>query len=259
MGDPEVLSFAHEQVQIARGLIDRTISVSDAQILKHYRNRGVLPLDIAFDLPASDIEIIHHHPLQNLALYPVYQRFYPNGALAGQILGYVGRSGRQADNPIQNNDFVWPGSEGRDGLEQTFNTQLTGKNGQINMTFDATGAKASEKIVIPPQPGANVVTTLDQDTQHIVEEALAKGAKRGAIVLVDATNGDVVAMASTPSYNPNAFVPTISAEAYKALQSDPGIPLLPRAFRSAYPARLHLQGPGRHRRAANPHAISLGR
>jgi penicillin-binding protein 2 len=71
--------------------------------------------------------------------------------------------------------------------------------------------------------------------QRITEDALNKGAKRGAIVLVDATNGDIVAMASTPCYNPNAFVPTISAATFKELEDDPDIPLLPRAFRSAYP------------------------
>ena len=54
-------------------------------------------------------------------------------------------------------------------------------------------------------------------------------------MLVDATNGDIVAMASTPCYNPNVFVPAISAAAFKALEDDPNIPLLPRAFRSAYP------------------------
>jgi penicillin-binding protein 2 len=80
-----------------------------------------------------------------------------------------------------------------------------------------------------------VVTTLDENAQHITEDALDKGAKRGAIVIVDATNGDIIAMASTPSYNPNAFVPSISAAAYNALNNDPNLPLLPRAFRSSYP------------------------
>ena len=82
---------------------------------------------------------------------------------------------RTADGPIQNNDFIWPVAEGREGLEQTFNAQLTGKNGQLNMTFDATGKKTSEKIVIPPQPGCNVVTTLDEDVQRIVRGGLGQG------------------------------------------------------------------------------------
>jgi penicillin-binding protein 2 len=235
MSAPETLAFAHEQIALARTLLDKEITISDETILKHYHNRGLLPLDIAIDLMPSEVATIKDRAPEHLSLHPMYQRFYPNGPLAGQILGYAGRSGRQADGPVQNNDLLWPVPEGREGLEQTFNTQLTGRNGQINMAFDAKGQKASEKIVIPPQPGANVITTLDEDVQRITEEALNKVARRGAVVLVDATNGDVIAMASTPCYNPNSFVPTISASAFKALEDDPNIPLLPRAFRSAYP------------------------
>jgi penicillin-binding protein 2 len=233
--DNGALSFAHEQMALARSLIARKVAATDEQILKHYHNRGVLPMDVALDLQSSDVEAVKQREPRNLSLHAVYQRFYPGGALAGHILGYAGRAGRALENPIQNNDLLWPASEGRDGLEQTFNDQLTGKNGQLNMVFDVNGRKASEKIAIPPQPGYNVVTTLDAHIQQLAEEALSKGAKRGALVVVDPNNGDILAMASTPCYNPNAFVPAISAEAFKALQNDPNIPLLPRAFRSAYP------------------------
>ena len=235
MSDTETLAFAHEQIGLARTLLNKEITLSDPAILRHYHNRGVLPLDIAMDLLPAEVALVKQQAQAHFSLHSEYQRFYPNGPLAGQILGYAGRSGRPADGPVQNNEVLWPVAEGREGLEQTFNAQLTGKNGQVNMAFDAAGQKASEKIVIPPQPGANVITTLDEDAQRITEEALDKGAKRGAIVLVDATNGDIVAMASTPCYNPNAFVPTISAATFKALEDDPNIPLLPRAYRSAYP------------------------
>lgn len=235
LGERGVLSFAHEQMEIARGLVERKIAITDEAVLKHYGNRGVLPLDVALDLLPADIEVMKQRAPRYLSLHPVYQRFYPGGALAGQVLGYAGRGGRRADGPIQNNDLLWPNAEGRDGLEQTFNDQLTGKPGQLNITFDATGRKASEKIAIPPQPGYNVVTTLDEKIERLCEEALAKGVKRGAFVVIDPNNGDVLALASWPCYNPNAFIPTISTEAFKALQDDPNVPLLPRAFRSAYP------------------------
>ncbi|HEX4085153.1 MAG TPA: penicillin-binding protein 2 [Chthoniobacteraceae bacterium] len=230
MSDQEALRFAHEQFDLARSLLEKEITVPDEVILKHYHNRGLLPMDIASDLQPSETAIIKQQAPEHLTLHPVYQRFYPNGALAGQILGYTGRSGRPPEGPVQDNELLWPAIEGREGIEQTFNAQLTGRNGQMNVAFDKNGRKASEKIVIPPQPGANVVMTLDADIQRITEEALDKGAKRGAIVLVDATTGDIVAMASTPSYNPNTF----SAD-YKALEADPSVPLLPRAYRSAYP------------------------
>jgi penicillin-binding protein 2 len=235
MSDDEALAFAHQQLDLAASLLDMQLNVSDVAILKHYHNRSLLPMDIAADLQPSEVALIKQEAPDHLSLHAEYERFYPNGPLAGQILGYASRSGRASDGPVQDNELLWPTSDGREGLEQTFNTQLTGKNGQMNLAFDASGQQATEKIVIPPQPGANVITTLDVDIQRITEAALDKGARRGAIVVVDATTGDILAMASTPCYNPNAFVPAISPEAYKALDSDPDKPLLPRAFRSAYP------------------------
>ena len=71
--------------------------------------------------------------------------------------------------------------------------------------------------------------------QELAERALAAKAKRGALVIIDPNNGDVLALASWPAYDPNAFVPSISADQYKSLQADPDIPLLPRAYRSSYP------------------------
>jgi penicillin-binding protein 2 len=233
--DREALSFAHRQIANAQALLRREISVSDDVILKHYRNRGILPLDIALDLKPLEIERFKSRPIPNLSLRAVYQRFYPNGRLAGHIIGYAGRSGRTPDKPLENNDLLWPGSEGREGLEQTFDAQLNGKPGQMNVTIDAAGKKISEKLAIPPQPGATVVTTIDEELQRQCELVLEKSAKRGAIVIIDPNNGDILAMASWPVFNPNIFVPSISTETFKALEDDPENPLIPRAYRSAYP------------------------
>ncbi len=233
--EQQVRDFAREQTRRASGLLRRQITVADDLLLKHYKNRGVLPLDIAQDLAPEEIQIIKSHNPPNLILRAAYQRYYPNGSLAGHVIGYAGRTGRALESPVQNNDSLWPGAEGRDGIELSFNEQLSGKMGQLNLAFDATGKKASEKISIPPQPGYNIVTSLDQNVQRLCEQALEKTCKRGAMVFIDPNNGDVLALASWPSINPNAFIPAISAEAFKALRDDPNIPLLPRAYRSAYP------------------------
>src|SRR5207245_1703057 len=151
-----------------------------------------------------ELEKIKKSASRALSLHPIYLRFYPNGNLAAHVIGYAGKTGRAADSPIQNNDLLWPGTEGREGLEQTFNEQLSGRIGQMNIAFDATGKKVSEKIPIPPQPGNNVVTTIDENIQRLAEQSLAKGAKRGAIVVLDPNNGDILALASWPEFNPNA-------------------------------------------------------
>ena len=171
-----------------------------------------------------------------LGLRPVYLRCYPNGSLAAHVIGYSGKVGGQPHGPLQPNELLWPDLQGNEGLEKTFNEQLTGKPGVLNMTFDGKNNKTSERIVQPPVPGNNVVTTIDLPLQKLCEQALAGEHKRGAIVMMDPWSGDVLAMASYPSFDPNEFVPKISEANFNRLNNDPNIPLIPRAFRASYPA-----------------------
>ncbi|PYK45211.1 MAG: hypothetical protein DME46_04930, partial [Verrucomicrobia bacterium] len=233
--DAETLDFAHRQIAAAARLIGRPLRAADDAILRHYRNRGILPFEIATNLSAEEYDAAKAHLPPEMTLRGVYLRVYPQGKVAGQIVGYCGRTGRNPDGIIDNHETIWPETEGREGIEQTFNAMLTGKHGEYKITFDKDGRKTSEKIVSPPVPGHTVVTTLDLRLQELAEKALEAKAKRGAIVIMDPNNGDILALASWPNYNPNLFVPSISPEKFKALQDDPGIPLLPRAFRSSYP------------------------
>lgn len=231
----QVRGFFAQQVGFAQGLLGRPINVTADQAVKHYKNRAVVPLVIAQDLRPNELEAVKRANTPSLTTQPVYLRFYPNGPMLAHVIGYAGRAGKMQDKVMENNELLWPNAEGREGLEQTFDDQLSGKVGQYNIAFDATGRKVSEQISIPPEPGYNVITTLDTNIQRICEDVLSKGAKRGAMAIVDPNNGDVLALATWPSFNPNAFVPAISSEAFKRLNEDPDIPLLDRSFRSAYP------------------------
>ena len=233
--DEQILGFAHERIQAAEKLLGRPVKIADDLIKRHYRNRGILPLEIAQNLTNSEYDEVKGRLPAGMTLRAIYIRTYPQGKIAGQIVGYSGKTGRTPDGIIDNHEVLWPETEGREGLEQTFNQVLTGQHGQYQITFDKDGRKTSEKITTPPVPGHTVVTTLDLHIQELAEKALEAKAKRGALVVMDPNNGDILAMASWPTYNPNVFVPNISAEKFKALQDDPDIPLLPRAFRSSYP------------------------
>src|SRR5438128_1190627 len=233
--DTKAVAFAREKIDKAAKLIGRSIKISDDAILRHYHNRGILPLEIAQNLSKSEYEAAKDRSKDFLVVRPIYVRTYPNGKVAGQIIGYTGKTSRNLDGIIDNHETLWPETEGRDGLEQTFNELLAGKHGEYKLTFDKDGRKTSEKVIKSAVPGNNIVTTLDLRLQQLAEKALESKAKRGAIVIVDPAEGDILAMASWPTYDPNLFVPSISAEKFKQLQDDPDLPLLPRAFRSAYP------------------------
>jgi penicillin-binding protein 2 len=233
--DRQVVEFVNRAVASAHGLTSRPIGFSEEAAVQHYRNRGVIPFDIATDLPENEVANLQNKLPSGLKLRAIYVRTYPQASVAGQIVGYTGRTSRASTRILQNNEPLWPESEGREGLEQTFDDQLRGKPGQLDLTFDKDGNKTGERIATPPEPGYNVVTTLDVDIQRLAEKILQKRAKRGAIVVMDPSTGEVLALASWPTINPNDFVPTISEEKFKKIESDPNIPMLPRAYRSAYP------------------------
>ena len=123
---------------------------------------------------------------QGVIVRPIYLRMYPNGSLAGHVIGYTGKTGRTPDGFIENHEVLWPETEGREGLEQTFNDMLSGQHGEYKLTFDKDGRKTSEKIAAPPVPGYNVVTTSISSCSN-GGEGSGKKAKRGAIVIAIAT------------------------------------------------------------------------
>src|SRR5216684_5741643 len=202
--DAGAISFTREKIDKAAKIIGRPIKISDDAILRHYRNRGILPCEIVQNLDRDEYEGVKDRTKDSMVVRPIYVRTYPNGKLAGQIVGYTGKTGRNLDGIIDNHETLWPETEGREGLEQTFNPLLLGKHGEYKITFDKDGRKTSEKLITPPVPGSNIITTLDLRLQELAEKSLEAKAKRGAIVIVDPNTGVILAMASRPTYNPNS-------------------------------------------------------
>lgn len=233
--DGQAVNFARSQILTAQDLLGRTFNVTDEQIIQHYNNRGVLPMILAEDLSGEDVAKVSRGLGTGLVLQPAYFRHYPLGAMAAHIVGYTGRLAPLSVKPIENRDLIFPDAEGREGLEQAFDDQLRGTPGVLNITLNAEGKRTTERMVENPIPGYNVITTLDLKVQKACEDALAKSGRRGAVVVVDPNNGEILGMASRPSFDPNAFIPMINEEEFAKLNDDPAVPLYPRAFRSAYP------------------------
>src|SRR5208283_4556866 len=194
--DQQIVNFVNQQAASARAFTTRPVAFSEEAAVQHYRNRGVIPFDIAIDLPDDEVAKLQNKLPSGLKLRATYVRTYPQGSVAGQIIGYTGRTSRASTRTLQNNEPLWPESEGREGLEQTFDDQLRGKAGQLDLTFDKDGNKTGERIATPPEPGYNLVTTIDLDIQRLAEKILQKRAKRGAIVVIDPSTGEILALAS---------------------------------------------------------------
>ncbi|MBU3665130.1 MAG: penicillin-binding protein 2 [Chthoniobacterales bacterium] len=233
--DGQAVNFARSQILTAEKLLGRKFEVTDEALLQHYKNRGILPFILAEDLGPEQITAVSRGLGAGLVLQPAYVRYYPLGALAAHIVGYVGRVAPLSVKPIENKDLIFPDSEGREGLEQVFDDELRGTPGVVNVTLNAEGKRTHERIVQQPVPGYNVITTLDLKVQKACEDALAKTGRRGAVVVIDPRSGEILGMASRPSFDPNVFIPIVRPEVFDKLNNDPTAPLYPRAFRSAYP------------------------
>jgi penicillin-binding protein 2 len=233
--DGDAARFIAEQVRRAQEITLRTITIDPARALKQYKDRGIMPLTIAQDLNAVELERLKRSHSPGLIAMPIYLRSYPQGKVAAHLIGFVGRQGGFPSGPVENNEPLWPEAEGRDGIEKSFNTQLTGKRGVMHVSIDSKGKKAAEKIVSPPRPGQNVVMTLDLKIQQVVERTLIAAKRPCAMVVMDPKTGEILAMASEPSFDPNIYVPSAAPEVIDKLMKDPFNPLYPRAFRAAYP------------------------
>lgn len=233
--DAEAMRYVSEQINLARTILKRDIAIDPDRALKHYKNRPIMPLIVAIDLKQAEVDTITRQNAPGLGLQATYLRVYPQGTVAGHIVGYVGRVGLYSVGQIENNEPLWPGYEGRSGIEKSFDEQLTGRPGVMNVTFDAEGKKASEKVIVPPTPGQTVVLSLDLKLQRLCENSVIASKQPGAMVLNDCNTGEILALASIPSFDPNEFIPFISDSEYARLRDDPTHPLLPRAYGSAYP------------------------
>jgi penicillin-binding protein 2 len=233
--DSRVVNFARSQILTAEKLLNQRFNVTDEALVQHYSNRGILPFILAEDLSNAQVAAVSRGLGTGLVLQPAYVRHYPQGESAAHIVGYTGRVAPLSLKPIENKDLLFPDAEGREGLEKVFDNELRGEPGVLNLTLNVEGKRTTERIVRQPVPGYNVITTLDLDVQKACETALAKSGRRGAVVVVDPNNGEILGMASRPSFDPNSFIPMIKQEVFDKLNNDPAVPLYPRAFRSAYP------------------------
>lgn len=175
-------------------------------------------------------------------------RVYPYGSLAAHVLGYVGKINEQEleermgtkDDPIENpKPYREDSIIGKTGVEYTFEEELRGTPGVREVEVDARGEILRTYDYTPPVPGNDIQLTIDLDVQAVVEQELARGvestrrrpardgvpttAPAASAVVLDATNGSVVALASYPSYSPEEFVGGITTQRYEELkaQNDP--------------------------------------
>lgn len=233
--DVEILAYARRQFASANAAVGQKWDLEDKAILTHYQNRRWLPLAFSPILTEEQEKKLEPLKSEHLFLHASYQRLYPQGKTAAHIVGYTGKVGWFPTGPAENGDPLWEDSEGRAGLELSMEKELKGKDGSLSALFGADGSRIAWEMENKPIPGHTVVTTLDLSMQKRVESILAENSRRGAFVVMDVKTGEVLVLGSWPTFDPNIFIPSISADDLAKLNADPAKPLLARAYQSAYP------------------------
>jgi len=191
---------------------------------------------------------------ENRVLFPFFKllmkprRYYPEGDMATHVLGYIGEV---TEEDIRKNKDLHRGDIiGRAGVEYVYNRYLTGIDGVRIVEVGSDGAAVSEVGLSTeqfngmlgsksPVPGSDVYLTIDSRLQRIVEDAF--NWDKGAIVVMDPRNGEILAAASRPSYDPNIFLRGLSDEEWRKLNGDPSKPLFNRIVQALYPPGSLLQ------------------
>ncbi|MCO5045200.1 MAG: penicillin-binding protein 2 [Kiritimatiellae bacterium] len=218
--------------EIAR-IIEVPVTLTRQDIRNHIRRRLPLPLVAWRDLSDAAIARFAEQAdgIPGVDVQAESTRFYPFHELAGQTIGYVGRADIQQDEeePFH---FYLPEVSGRSGLERSLDDYLRGEAGGRLLRVDVTGYRRYDFKQREPKPGRDVMLTLDMRAQELAEKAL--GADAGACVVLDPRNGDVLALASNPGFDPNDFIPGISTVRWRELNEDPLMPMLNRAVAGGY-------------------------
>ncbi len=160
-------------------------------------------------------------------------RTYPRGTLAAHVIGYVGQISAEELAKLQPKGYREGDLVGKAGLELWGESYLAGQRGGKLAILSPSGTISVTLANVPAKQSQNIYTTLDVDVQDIVEKAL--GARAGAVVVMDISNGNILAMASHPTWDPNKLSQKMTPAEFRALMNDPGDPLVNRAAQGAFP------------------------
>ncbi len=207
--------------------------ISKERVALHVRTSLPMPLlawrDVSEEVVARWAEEVGSFPGVDIYVQP--ERYYPCHSTAAHLLGYVGRD-RPQSLPGQKIHFYLPEMIGKAGIEKQYNEMLTGVSGGRLIRVDARGYKHAVWEGTPAVEGDDLHLTIDYKIQSALEKALA--GRRGAGVVVDPRNGEILAMASMPGYDLNDFVPAPSEITWNRLNSDKELPLYNRAIQGRY-------------------------
>jgi penicillin-binding protein 2 len=220
-------------IRRAATLLELEPAVIQARVDKYRSWPAYQPIIVKDNLTFGEVARIEarKNDLPELIVETEPRRIYPRGTLASHVLGYLREA--DADDLKAHPDYLRPGDViGKMGIEGSYNERISGRDGKLIEIVDSLGRKQGELERVEPQAGPKLALSLDCDLQAKAEELLA--GKEGAVVALDPTTGEVLVMASNPTFDPNKFITRFTPKEWQALVDNPDNPLLNRAMQGLY-------------------------
>ena len=230
------LDWIKPKLKLATNWLEKSVPFSEDELRSRYRWQRFNPVPIYDRLSSEQVTAFSTSDLsqQGFVLQTFPQRFYPEGNVLAHTLGYLQRTKARRDGAYQAGEVIYDQYKGAEGLEKSFDAELTGSPGKFIIATTSDGFTQRSIIEKKATVGLNLRTTFDLPLQKAVEASLTN-VSSGAIVIMNVTNGDVVAMASQPTFNPNDFLPTLAPEKWQSFLNAEDNPLQHRAFRQFNP------------------------
>ncbi|MEI9998655.1 MAG: penicillin-binding transpeptidase domain-containing protein [Verrucomicrobiota bacterium] len=236
--ETDIVKWMRSRLNEVQQTLGSPVSLTDDDLLNLYRTQRYQPVMVMEDVTPAMEKMVENAGLEakGFGFQTAPLRAYPHGTELSHVLGYLSRDQQRNRGKYLSGDVIYDRYKGAAGLEQVFNKDLTGPDGRFLISTTQDGYARSAAVAEPASYGNNVRLAIDSKMQHAVETAMAASPfPMKAAVLMDIRTGDVVAIASHPTFDPNIFVPTIAKDEWDALNTAQYNPLLDRTIHAEYP------------------------
>jgi penicillin-binding protein 2 len=234
--DADIVAWMRARFDEANKAIGASVVISDQELLAQFHTQRYQPFTVLEDITPTQADQIRAAGLEakGFSFVGTPRRIYPRGPELAHVLGYLSRDQQRNRGKYLSGDVIYDRYKGAFGLEKVFDSDLVGKEGSFMISTTPDGYARSAAVSAPPSYGNTLKLTIDSKIQAAAERALNRK-RMDAWVMMDIHNGDVVAMASHPTFDPNIFLPTIAPDEWQMLNSDQYVPMLNRAIDAQFP------------------------
>lgn len=234
---PDLLRDKDAEIALLQNML--SLAPEDVERLQDNLDKaaGFQPVQVVEDLDYERFAAINLRLPDLPGVVPArgFSRYYPTGPAVAHLVGYVGSASAEDYKKEHDPLLITPGFKiGKQGLEKTFESYLRGVPGSKPSEVTARGKLVRELPARPETPGHTLQLTIDAGLQDYVAERM--GDQSGSAVVIDITNGDILALVSMPAYDPNSFSRGITHDEWNMLSADDHLPLVNKALQGLYPA-----------------------